>query len=69
MRSAHGAPRRPRSDGNLDPSFAGDGVKAQSFRSDDWIEDMALQPSGKIVVVGAAQRSAPRAYAVGRFLP
>ncbi|MFL5791306.1 MAG: hypothetical protein ACJ76A_07340 [Actinomycetota bacterium] len=55
--------------GNLDTSFAGDGVKVQSFRSGDWIEGMALQANGKIVVVGSTQGGAPRGYAVARFLP
>lgn len=56
-------------DGQLDPSFAGDGIRVQSFRVDDWIEDMALQPNGKIVVVGASQGRPPRGYAVARYLP
>jgi len=55
--------------GALDPTFAGDGIRVQSFRSDDWIEDMALQANGKIVVVGATQGKASRAYGVARYLP
>jgi uncharacterized delta-60 repeat protein len=56
-------------DGQLDPSFATGGIRVQSFRLDDWIEDMALQPNGKIVVVGASQGRPPRGYAVARYLP
>ena len=55
--------------GRLDTSFAGDGIRVQSFRLDDWIEDMALQSNGKIVVVGASQGRPPRGYAVARYLP
>jgi uncharacterized delta-60 repeat protein len=55
--------------GSLDPTFAGDGIRVQSFRDGDWIEDIALQAIGKIVAVGAAQGRAPRGYAVARFLP
>ncbi|HJX07480.1 MAG TPA: hypothetical protein VJ736_05350 [Actinomycetota bacterium] len=55
--------------GSLDPTFAGDGIKVQSFRVGDWIQDIALQANGKIVAVGAAQGRPPRAYAVARFLP
>jgi len=56
-------------DGSLDPTFAGDGIRVRSFRLDDWIEDMALQANGKIVVVGASQGRPPRGYAVARYLP
>jgi uncharacterized delta-60 repeat protein len=56
-------------DGQLDPLFADGGIRVQSFRLDDWIEDMALQPNGKIVVVGASQGRPPRGYAVARYLP
>ena len=55
--------------GRLDTSFAGDGIRVQSFRLDDWIEDMALQSNGKIVVVGASQGGPPLGYAVARYLP
>ena len=55
--------------GNLDPTFAGDGIRVQSFRLDDWIEDVALQADGKIVVVGASQGRPPRGYAVARYRP
>jgi uncharacterized delta-60 repeat protein len=56
-------------DGQLDPSFAAGGIRVQSFRLDDWIEDMTLQPNGRIVVVGASQGRPPRGYAVARYLP
>jgi uncharacterized delta-60 repeat protein len=55
--------------GGLDTSFAGDGIRVQSFRLDDWIEDMALQSNGRIIVVGASQGGPPLGYAVARYLP
>ena len=55
--------------GTLDSSFAGDGIRVAGFRLDDWIDDLALQSNGKIVVVGASQGGPPRGYAVARFLP
>ena len=54
--------------GVLDTSFAGDGIRVMSFRLDDWIDDIALQSNGKIVVVGASQGQPPRGYAVARYL-
>jgi uncharacterized delta-60 repeat protein len=53
--------------GTLDPTFADHGIRVQSFRLDDWIEDLALQADGKIVVVGASQGGPPRGWAVARY--
>jgi uncharacterized delta-60 repeat protein len=55
--------------GRLDASFSGNGIMVRSVRLDDWIEDVALQPDGRIVAVGASQGRPPRGYAVARFLP
>jgi uncharacterized delta-60 repeat protein len=42
-------------DGSLDPSFRGDGTVRTNFtRWDDSASDVAIQPNGKIVVVGVA---------------
>ena len=42
------------SDGSLDPTFGGDGkVMTDITPSYDWLNGMALQPNGKIVVVGS----------------
>jgi uncharacterized delta-60 repeat protein len=42
------------SDGSLDPTFGGDGtVMTNLTPSYDWANGMALQPNGKIVVVGS----------------
>jgi hypothetical protein len=53
----------------LDASFSGNGIMVRSVRLDDWIEDVALQPDGRIVALGASQGRPPRGYAVARFLP
>ena len=43
------------SDGSLDPTFGGNGVVRTNFtHGDDVAWDMALQPDGKVVAVGAA---------------
>ena len=55
--------------GRLDTSFAGDGIQVTSFRLDDWIDAIALQPNGKIIAVGASQGRPPLGYAIARFLP
>jgi uncharacterized delta-60 repeat protein len=44
-------------DGMLDPSFSGDGVVLTHFSSGAAASDLALQPDGKIVVVGSAAAS------------
>ncbi|MEV6839365.1 calcium-binding protein [Streptomyces sp. NPDC051133] len=40
--------------GALDPSFAGDGTVLTDFGHDDQAEDVAVQPDGRIVSVGAS---------------
>ena len=39
-------------DGSLDATFARGGLQVSSFTGTDWASDVALQPDGKIVVVG-----------------
>ncbi|HET6547791.1 MAG TPA: Calx-beta domain-containing protein, partial [Solirubrobacter sp.] len=53
-------------DGTLDPSFGGDGIVTTDLGTgNDGITDLALQPDGKIVAVGATQEAA----ALARYLP
>jgi uncharacterized delta-60 repeat protein len=56
-------------DGSLDYSFSGDGLQTIDFgsHSDDWGHGIALQPDGKILVVGAADTDG--GAALSRLLP
>jgi len=58
---------RCRRDGSLDPTFGGDG-KVKTFFGDggSGAAGVALQPDGRIVVVG--QSDAPQAFALARYL-
>jgi uncharacterized delta-60 repeat protein len=58
-------------DGTLDPSFGGDGIVGTPRSVHFWGgEDLAIQPNGKIVVVGTAEESRMKtAFAVARFRP
>ena len=58
-------------DGTLDPSFGGDGIVRTPRAAHFWGgEDLAIQPNGKIVVVGTAGKSRVKtAFAVARFRP
>ncbi|MCI0683923.1 MAG: cadherin domain-containing protein [Gemmataceae bacterium] len=55
------------SDGTLDPTFHGDGLATTNVGLSDLGTGMAIQPNGKIVVVG--QATAPSDVAVLRYLP
>ena len=57
--------------GALDRSFAGDGRLTMSFGSkgDDWANGLALQPDGRIVVVGMAETAARSSFGLARYLP
>jgi uncharacterized delta-60 repeat protein len=58
---------RYRANGVLDRSFSGDGKRGVDFTSgDDWAEDVAIQPDGKIVVAGRAARAGGR-FALARL--
>ena len=40
--------------GDLDPTFSGDGKQLATFGVSDYANELALQPDGKVVVVGGA---------------
>ncbi len=55
-------------DGSLDPSFAGDGMQTTDFGRDfESASDIALQPDGKIVVVGGGGPGGN--FALARYNP
>ena len=55
-------------DGSLDPSFAGDGMQTTDFGRDfEGASDVALQPEGKIVVVGGGGPGGD--FALARYNP
>jgi uncharacterized delta-60 repeat protein len=58
---------RYRANGALDRSFSGDGKRVLNFTSgDDWAQDVAIQPDGKIVAAGRAAGAGGR-FALARF--
>jgi len=58
---------RYRANGALDRSFSGDGKRMLNFTSgDDWAQDVAIQPDGKIVAAGRAAGAGGR-FALARF--
>jgi uncharacterized delta-60 repeat protein len=58
---------RYNSNGSLDPSFSGDGKQTTNFGSGAVASGVAIQPNGKIVVVG---RGGPGAdFAIARYNP
>ncbi len=61
------------SSGSLDQGFSGDGKRLQSFGNDgnfDGGNDMAIQPNGRIVVVGVSDQSGSgQDFAIARFMP
>jgi uncharacterized delta-60 repeat protein len=58
---------RYRADGSLDPSFGGNGiVRTDLTPGDDVAYDLAIQPDGRIAVVGSA-RTWPPSFAVVRY--
>ena len=57
------------SDGDLDPTFDDDGIATIVFRGGSYANDVAVQPVGDIVAVGAAAGPSSRgAFAVARTL-
>ena len=58
-------------DGTLDPSFGGDGIAGTPRSAHYWGgEDLAIQPDGRIVVVGTAgNRATTTRFVVARFRP
>ena len=68
--SGHFAVARYRLDGSLDPMFDGDGKVAVNFGARSaYCRDLAVQPDGKIVVVGAIEpdSSSGFSFALARF--
>ena len=54
--------------GNLDPTFEGDGIVLTSIGSgSEWINDMALQNNGKIIVAGASYNGTDYDFVVARY--
>lgn len=62
---------RAQQPGDLDPSFSGDGIATAHFPSVgvDHAMGVAIQPDGRIVVVGSTQQDTPTSIALARFLP
>ena len=54
-------------DGDLDPTFSGDGIDTIDVELNDFGGELALQPDGKIVSVGEA--AAENSFSVIRLLP
>ena len=56
-------------DGTLDTTFSGDGIAGTPRSAHLWgAEDLAIQPNGRIVVVGAGQEGTKYEFAAARFL-
>ena len=57
-------------DGEFDDSFSGDGKQTSDFAGNqDYGNSLALQPDGKIVVVGQSGDGVTSDFAVARYLP
>jgi uncharacterized delta-60 repeat protein len=58
-------------DGALDPGFSGDGVQITTWDDDSDALDVALQPDGKIMVIGDAYSNVSGGFdfGVARYLP
>jgi uncharacterized delta-60 repeat protein len=55
-------------DGTLDTTFSGDGIAGTPRSAHLWgAEDLAIQPDGRIVVVGAGQEGTKYEFAAARF--
>jgi Domain of unknown function (DUF5122) beta-propeller len=54
--------------GGLDPSFGGDGkITTNPTVHDDWLNAVAVQPNGRIVVAGVAGSGGRSTFALARF--
>jgi uncharacterized delta-60 repeat protein len=59
---------RYNADGSLDPTFGSGGLVTTDFGYKDWIEDVAIQTDGKIVVAGTSQTGPHYGYfAIARY--
>ncbi|HET7269614.1 MAG TPA: Ig-like domain-containing protein [Rubrobacter sp.] len=54
-------------DGDLDPSFSGDGKVMTTFGGSDYGEAVAIQADGKIVVAGSNESSGDEDFALARY--
>ncbi|MBK9149248.1 MAG: hypothetical protein IPM12_15690 [Flavobacteriales bacterium] len=57
--------------GSLDLGFSGDGIATAHFApiGSDASMGMAIQPNGRIVVVGSTQQDTQKSWALARFMP
>src|SRR5215212_613581 len=55
--------------GDLDASFSGDGFDTQNVFDDDCARDAAVQPDGKVIVVGSCDGGVPTTFSVLRYMP
>lgn len=61
---------RYQSNGQPDTTFDGDGVAVvEPGNSADWLQEMAVQPDGKIVAAGYSYSASQQNMTVARFLP
>jgi uncharacterized delta-60 repeat protein/uncharacterized repeat protein (TIGR01451 family) len=56
-------------DGSLDGSFGAGGVVVADHGIDDWTEAVAVQPDGKIVLIGQSNAGSDVDFAVARYNP
>jgi len=63
------APTALAAPGDLDPAFSGDGFDTQNVFNDDCGRDVAIQPDGKLVVVGSCLGGVPTTFSVLRYMP
>ncbi|MBK7946932.1 MAG: T9SS type A sorting domain-containing protein [Flavobacteriales bacterium] len=65
------APSFAQQPGDLDLSFSGDGIATAHFApiGNDAAMGMAIQPNGRIVVVGSTQQNLATSMALARFMP
>jgi uncharacterized delta-60 repeat protein len=61
--------RRYNADGTLDSTFGNAGAVATDMGYYSFARDVAVQPDGKIVLVGVSQPSTPRYFGVARYNP
>jgi uncharacterized delta-60 repeat protein len=55
--------------GELDSTFGGDGRVSTNFGGSESASDVAVQPDGKVVVVGGTSDGLTASFAVARYLP
>jgi uncharacterized delta-60 repeat protein len=63
---------RLKSNGQLDDSFSGDGKRLQGFNNgpgDDFASAIAIQPDGRLVIVGRSDQGTGIDFGIARFKP